>query len=127
MIDENLPDSEWIESIGSYIASKPPDKWNDNDENIFNRELIQKAMRFSRVESVVFPNTGKLEDSVGMRLSLTQSDGNELEKVIYIRPDEEDEIKNLQKKINTMIEKNKVLGLAAAYRAIWDTLSKAKG
>ncbi|MBN1548578.1 MAG: hypothetical protein JW902_18160, partial [Syntrophaceae bacterium] len=29
IMDNNLPENEWIESVGSYLALKPPAKWHD--------------------------------------------------------------------------------------------------
>ena len=122
LMDENLPEVEWIESVGSYLVSKPPEKWNDNDEDRFEQQLLQLVLRFSRVESIIFSKTGNSKNGAGMRLSLTQSDGDELNNVIFIAQEDEDEIKKLKQSVSAMISKHKHIGLAAAYLAIWENL-----
>jgi len=124
LMDESLPEFEWVESIASYLVSKPPDKWKDNDESSFYQKLIENSSRFSRVESVLFSKEGKLENSIGMRFSLTRSDGNEKENVFYLSHDEEQKVKEIQKKVGTMIARHKHIGFAAAFRALWDNLPK---
>ncbi|MFX0206527.1 MAG: hypothetical protein ACFFDT_11125, partial [Candidatus Hodarchaeota archaeon] len=66
------------------------------------------------------------ENSIGMRLSLTQADGNEQEDIIYISPDEKSKVHILQKEISTIITKHKNVGLAATFMALWNNLSKDK-
>jgi hypothetical protein len=123
--DDNLPDSEWIESLGSYLALKPPAKWNDSDEDVFSQELSQLVERFQRVESVLFSKKGnRPQNSTGVRLAITQSDGSERERVIYFTPDEEDKLTQLQNEVSNLLSKDRRLGLAAASRAIWKTLSE---
>jgi hypothetical protein len=111
--------------LGSYLALKPPAKWNDGDEDVFTQELSQLIERFQRVESVVFNKKGNHPpNSTGVRLAITQSDGNERERVIYYSPDEEDELTQLQNEVSSLLSKDRRLGLAAASRAIWKTLSE---
>ena len=124
LIDDNLPESEWIESLGSYLALKPPAKWNDSDEDVFSQELGQLAERFQRVESVLFNKGSSPKNSVGIRLAITQSDGTERERVVYISPEEESQLKHLQNEVTNLLSKDSRLGLAAASRAIWKTLSE---
>ena len=125
LIDDNLPESEWIESLGSYLALKPPAKWNDSDEDVFSQDLSQLVERFQRVESVLFSNKGiRPKNSTGVRLAITQSDGSERQHVIYVTPDEEDKLTQLQNEVSNLLSKDRRLGLAAASRAIWKTLSE---
>jgi len=126
LLDNSLPESEWIESIGSYLSAKPPEKWKDDDEDKFHQELIKKTTKFSRVESLIFSKDSKSKNSTGMRLALTKSDGDEQENVIYISPDEEPMVQEVQKEVAALILKHKNIGLAATFRAIWDNLPKKK-
>jgi len=122
LLDDSLPEPEWIESVASFLLSKPPEKWIDIDEEQFCQELVQKAQQFSRVENLIFPNSEKSQKTIGMRLALTKSSGKEQERVFFISPQEEQEIKGLQDKFAKLIQSNKN-GIAAAYKAIWDIMA----
>ena len=54
LIDTMLPEPDWLESVGSYVASTPPSRWKDDDELNFNEKLAALVAKFLRVESVVF-------------------------------------------------------------------------
>jgi hypothetical protein len=123
LFDDSLPETEWIESVASFLLSKPPGKWIDLDEDKFNQELSQRAQQFLRVESIIFPNNKKYEKNIGMRLALTKSSGKEQEKVFFISPEEEQEIKGLQDELSKLIKSDKN-GIVAAYKAIWDIMSQ---
>jgi len=125
LLDESLSDSEWIESVASFLLSKPPEKWIDLDEERFCQELAQRAQQFSRVENLIFPNSEKSKKTIGMRLALTKSSGKEQEKVFFISPEEEKEIKGLQNKFSKLIRSDKN-GIAAAYKAIWEIMASQK-
>jgi hypothetical protein len=124
LMDDNLPESDWLESLGSYLALKPPSKWHDAEEDAFSGELAQCAARFHHVESIVFAG-GKLpKNSVGVRLAITQANGVEHEQVIHFAADEEQQLRGLQTQFEALLTKDKRLGLAAASRAIWKNLEK---
>ena len=118
LMDDSLPESDWLESVASYLALKPPSKWHDAEEEVFSYELSQYSARFHRVESVAFAE-GKLpKNSVGVRLAITQADGVEHEQVVYYGPNEEEQLQDLQRQIQRLLTKDKRLGLVAASRAI---------
>lgn len=118
LIDDNLPESDWLESIGSYLALKPPSKWHDAEEDLFNSDLATLATRFHHVESIVFASGKSPRNSVGVRLSITQASGVEHEQVIHYTADEEHRMKELQRQFEGLLAKEGRLGLAAASRAI---------
>ena len=39
LVDEGLSEADWLESVGSFLALRPPSKWKDEDEDTFDREL----------------------------------------------------------------------------------------
>jgi len=121
-MDGTLPESDWLESLGSYIAVKPPSKWNDAEEDAFNSELSQFATRFHRIESIVFAGGKSPKNAIGVRLAVTQPNGIEYEKVIHFTIEEECELKELQMQFDSLLKGKPRLGLAAASRAIWDVL-----
>ncbi|MEQ2005166.1 MAG: hypothetical protein ABMA26_00090 [Limisphaerales bacterium] len=126
LMDDNLPDSEWLESLGSYLALKPPAKWHDAEDDLFVQELAPLATRFHRVESIVFAHGKPSKSGIGIRLAITQANGTEHEQVIHFAADEETALGQLQAQFEALLTKDKRLGLAAASRAIWSKLDKVQ-
>lgn len=124
LMDDNLPESDWFESLGSFLTLKPPSRWHDADEDIFGVELVQCAARFYRVESIAFAKRGAPAQSVGVRLAITQASGTEYEQVVYFTPDEEPQLRRMQREFEAFLARDRRLGLAAASRAIWKSLEK---
>lgn len=124
LMDDNLPESAWLESLGSYLALKPPSKWHDAEEEMFNDELALLATRFRRVESILFKGNGSSKSAVGVRLAITQANGIEHEQVVHVTWDEEEQLRELQSQFGAILAKDRRLGLAAASRAIWMALEK---
>jgi hypothetical protein len=128
LMDDNLPESEWLESLGSFLALKPPAKWHDAEEDLFTQELGPLAARFHRVESIVFADGRREKGGVGIRLAITKANGDEHEQVIHFTADEESQLCDLQKQFAALLAKDRRLGLAAASRALWANLeSKGNG
>lgn len=123
-MDLNLPESDWLESLGSNLALKPPSKWHDADEDMFDIELTQMATRFRRVESILFTENGSSKNGVGVRLAVTQANGIEHEQVVHFAMDEEKQLRELQAEFGAILAKDRRLGLAAVSRAIWTALEK---
>ncbi|OQB95066.1 MAG: hypothetical protein BWX84_00074 [Verrucomicrobia bacterium ADurb.Bin118] len=126
LMDDNLPESEWLESLGSFLALKPPAKWHDAEEDLFVQELSPLSTRFHRVESIVFVDGNLAKDGTGIRLAITQANGTEHEQVIHFAADEENRLRELQAQFESILAKDKRLGLAAASRAIWSKLEKVE-
>jgi hypothetical protein len=124
LIDDKLSESEWIESIGSFLAVKPPAKWHDAEEDLFNRDLSVWARRFHHIETIVFAAGGSSRNSVGVRVAITQANGIELEQVLHYALEEEDRLKELQQRFEGLLAKEGRLGLAAVSRAILISLEK---
>jgi hypothetical protein len=124
LLDDNLPEAEWLESLGSYLALKPPSKWHDTEEDLFVQELAELATRFHRVESILFVHGKPAKDGVGIRLAITQANGTEHERVIHISAGEENKLRELQGQFEALLTKDRRLGMAAASRALWSSLGK---
>ena len=124
LMDDNLAESAWLESLGSYLALKPPAKWHDTEEDLFEQELGPLASRFHHVESILFTDGRRARNGVGIRLAITQANGTEHEEVIHVTADEENHLRDLQSQFEALLTKDKRLGLAAASRAIWSKLAK---
>jgi len=125
LIDDNLPETDWVESLGSYLALKPPSKWHDADEDVFDNALGEAAARFHRVESIVFSKGGRKHDTA-IRLAVTRANGIEHEEVVHFGTDEEERLRKLQREFDSLFAGDQRLALAAASRAIWNTLENTR-
>ena len=123
LIDSNLSDNKWIESVASFVTSKPPFRWYDQQELVFQEELKSLASSFKLVESIHFAQSSATKGSKGIRLSVTQYNGIERDKVLFCNPQEKQILSEIQKQIQKIIRKHGRIGLAAASQAVWNELS----
>lgn len=126
LMDDRLSESDWLESVGSHLALKPPSKWHDADEDLFKSELAHIAALFKRVESLVFngKDAGRAEKAI--RLAVTLATGVEHEQVIHFSTEEEQRMTALQQRFAQILSEDERLGLAAASRAIWARFESAE-
>lgn len=119
LADGNLGDSEWLEAIASLVCSKPPSKWLDRDIEIFEREFSQLASSFLRVESLAFAKHSQKTTSDAFRVAITNGDGTELERVIFLTSREKLAVDELESQILDLVSGLKVRGEAALAQAFW--------
>jgi hypothetical protein len=119
LTDDALSESDWLESIGSHLALKPPSKWHDGEEDLFNTELAHIAALFKRVESLVFTGKDARRNEKAIRLAVTLATGVEHQQVIHFSGEEEERMRVLQRRFADILSEDERLGLAAASRAIW--------
>ena len=122
-----LPETDWIESLGSHLALKPPSRWHDAEEELFNSELLQFSTRFQRVESIAFGNGKPCEDAIGVRFSVTYADGAEHEQVVHFSTAEMAQIQELEAEFGALLTKDTRLALAALSRAVWTSVKGTNG
>lgn len=124
LTDRNLPEAEWLESLGSLVCSMPPAKWTDTEVEKYEQELSQLCERFQRVESIAFTARKSSDNESALRVSITKSDGSEIDNVIYVMEGEEERVAEIEEKIVLLLGKTERVGLAAAARAFWKVLSQ---
>ncbi len=124
LIDPALPQSEWLEALGSFVCSKIPASWTDLDEHRFEIELKQLCTWFLRVEATLFEENRLGDGSTAIRVAVTQSDGKEIDHILYISSEEEEEIMPIQEEIMHLLMYNKRIGLIAASRAFLRILTQ---
>lgn len=122
LIDEALAESDWLESVGSHLALKPPSRWQDADEDLFDSELAHIAGLFKRVESLVFSGKDAGRSEKAIRLAVTLATGVEHQQVIHFNAQEERQMTEMQQRFAEILSEDERLGLAAASRAIWARL-----
>ncbi len=124
LIDPALPQNEWLEALGSFVCSKIPASWMDLDEHRFEIEMNQLCAWFRRVEATLFNENQLGNGSSAIRVAVTQSNGKEVDRVLYISSEEEEEITHIQEEIMQLLMYNRRAGLIAASRAFLLILSQ---
>jgi hypothetical protein len=125
LADLALADDPWIEAVGSYLCSKPPAKWIENDLSQFEDELHRSARQFFRVESTLFNQGGESSGTQAMRVSITCQDGSEVDKVVRLSEGEQKKVAAIEERIRSVLGEDSRLGLIAATRAIMTQLQEA--
>jgi len=123
LMDDNLPESDWLESVGSYLALRPPSKWRDEEEDLFERELAVLIGRFKRVESAVFTTKNQHSLADGVRIAVTKATGEERQEVVYLNKEDEESVELLRKDIEAIISKRGRSAVVAVCRALWKHLA----
>jgi hypothetical protein len=121
-VDNNMPQTDWLESLGSYVAAVPPSRWKDEEETAFEEKLKTLAHKLRRVESVNFKPANRTNTNASVRIAITQRDGIEKEEVIYLTNQEEQSAKDLEDKVKKLLGSNKRVALSALSRLAWQFL-----
>ena len=121
-LDNSMLQSDWLESLGSFVAAVPPSRWKDEDEIAFSEKLRALALKLRRVESVNFVPKKKAASSASFRISITQRDGIEKDQVVYLSPHEEEAAKVLEEHLKSFLGNNNRVALSALSRLAWDFL-----
>lgn len=121
--DRISSDDAWLESIGSLLSLQPPSRWRDSDEETFEREIADLALRFKHLESIAFNQNASGQFSEAFRISLTRSDGAKANQVIILQKEHLQEVNAAAAQIQTLVDANRVVGLAALSRACWTVLN----
>lgn len=51
--DNQLADREWVESLATFLTTKPPDSWAEHDEALFSANLAQVVRHVNNLEAMV--------------------------------------------------------------------------
>lgn len=92
LYSEGHDSTGWIESIGTFLAKKPPASWIDTDKAQFEINLSQLARKFRHFEAVSFEKLQHVEsEGETIRIGITTPHEHEQERVVNI-PENADEI-----------------------------------
>ncbi|PKU22915.1 hypothetical protein [Telmatospirillum siberiense] len=120
LADLKLTSKAWLESVASFLARKPPERWAEVDEREFYYRLKLLARRFIRVEAALVTDAGQLEGAPGLgvyRLVITSADGRELEDLV--RGDVlDDTVAKLERQFSEMLSAYGRTALLAVARAL---------
>lgn len=124
LLDVQLPEPEWLESLGSLICSIPPARWSDTDLERYRQELPSLCKRFRRVETMCFEAHKDRYVNSAMRLSITQLDGSEADRVVYVSSDQESKIAEIESRLTDVLKDSPQFAFAATARVLWKVLSQ---
>lgn len=119
LADQNLTPKLWLESIASFLARKPPERWGEPDEREFHHRLKLLSRRFIRVEAA-------RKDSLTMdrapgeavyRLVITAGDGRELEDLLRGQADDA-KVAQLEAQFGALIDAHGRIGILAMVRTL---------
>jgi hypothetical protein len=124
LLDNQLPEPDWLESVGSYVSNTPPIRWKDEDETAFEEKLKPLVQKLLRVESVNFTQVGRPTSKASFRVALTARDGSERDKVVHLAPEEEQQVKDLEQTLSAVLKPNDRISITAMSRVMWRLLAK---
>jgi hypothetical protein len=125
LLDNSLPEPEWIESVGSFVATTPPSRWKDSDESTFTDRLPPLVRKFLRVESLSFQSNHNQQSHATFRVELTTKDGSEKHQVLHLQQSEERAAGSLASDIAGLLNEHDArIALEALSRNIWKILGK---
>lgn len=81
--DVGLNDRAWAENLGSFVLSRPPKKWEVDDEARFQQEFGLLAEVFNKVEAAAFSDGDDRPATDAVRLNLTRGDGKDAIMVVH--------------------------------------------
>jgi hypothetical protein len=102
--DATLKQEEWLVSVSTYLANKPPSRWNDTDFESLQAKLSRLIPRFRAVEALAIQRSqaGGGQQSL-MHLSITRPHYPELERVIAIAEAQQPLVASLSEAIREAI------------------------
>lgn len=124
LLDSRFAEVDWLESVGSYVATTPPSRWKDADEAVFTEKLEGLVRKFRRVESVHFSGNKPTSSATAFRVALTDRNGQEQERVVHLTAQEDQEAKNIEQSISLLLPQSDRVSIIAMSRVIWSLLEK---
>jgi hypothetical protein len=95
-VDESKSDRDWLEAIVSIVADKPATSWTDRDVISFEVKLGDLSRRFQNLEAlqkeVAISQKSGFEAA---RITITQSDGREVNRMVWIDREQSERIDRL--------------------------------
>lgn len=125
LIDDQSPESEWLESLGSFLTRCPPSKWRDRHELEFGNRFAEVLGKFNRVHATCFHKGEKLSENA-IRLAITGRDGLEHDHVIRMSKNDAKSVEQMEQRIKEVLSEQPDLALATLSKILWDQLKQNK-
>ncbi len=125
LLDDSMPEPEWLEALGSFLTRCPPSRWKDRDELAFCERVRALAGQFQRVLATCFDKDGSLPDSA-IRVAVTPRNGEEKDMVLRLTPAQAKEAATLKRAVRDILPATHQISLAALSQVLWDLLKDTK-
>jgi hypothetical protein len=102
--DEKLEHEEWIVSLASYLASKPPTEWIDRDRDQFNVQLALVSRRFRSLEVMAMTENSREPGMELVRIAVARQGSVEQESVVTVRDNDMQRLALLRERIMAAVE-----------------------
>ncbi len=99
VINKDLDDRAWLESVVMVISDKPADSWTDKDVLSFEIKLGALVKRFKSIEAMIELAPDENKGFEATKVTVTHQDGREFTEVLWLDSTERDEINTLAQKI----------------------------
>ena len=114
VIDAEIEDSTWLESIATLLAGKPPIHWDDQDRARFETQLSASVRTFDhfRVLAYEMERSGFAlldGDKEMLRVSITIPDGGEIERVVKVPNDLTGKARFAQQEMRRILKEQNLL------------------
>ena len=125
LLDDSMPEPEWLEALGSFLTRCPPSRWKDRDELSYTERLRSLTGQFQRVLATCFDKDGSLPESA-IRVAITPRNGMEKELVLRLTPAQAKEAATLKRAVRNILPNTHNISLAALSQVLWDLLEEKK-
>lgn len=123
--DPRLSEDSWIESLASFVASKPPARWTRVDVDNWRSEIENLGATFLRLEAAAYAS-GPEPSKSAFRIGITRSDGSEIARVVEIPTDADPQFHDQLKKLDKALPPGRDQKLAVLYRMLWDIIGPSE-
>lgn len=121
LTQEETPEAEWLEALGSILVRRPPNLWRDQDEAAFQQQITDYARRYMRVEATHLGIGGSATASA-FRVALTRASGEEADQVVTLSAIQHKAAKDVQKSLFDQLPTDKKVALAALSQLMWELM-----
>lgn len=131
--DAKLAEGEWIQSLGTLLAGKPPTSWNDQDVERFKIQLARVSQSMSVAESLAMARgrSGGGDQQL-VRVSVATSGGVQLDSVVALAPTSEAQVREVRDRLIELVRTTSlsrdgsVAALALACQVLLSELASSK-
>jgi hypothetical protein len=83
--DANSSERQWLESIATVVAERPPQTWSDDDVLVFEVNLSDIARRFTGLEALQRETVAESRDGFDVRrVTITRPNGEEIHQLVWL-------------------------------------------
>ncbi|MEQ9239037.1 MAG: hypothetical protein RIG66_33685 [Coleofasciculus sp. E2-BRE-01] len=97
-VDEEKTDGEWLAALVTIFADKPVESWTDENVTAFEIKLSDLARRFKNLEALNH-DTRKGDGFDARRITVTQPDGQETHRLVWVEHDQSQKLDQLVEKV----------------------------